>query len=64
MAKETNKFLEASLEGAEIIIDSLIENDLIKSIPVIGTALKVISGCLDLRDKIFLSKVPAFYTRD
>lgn len=60
MTKETNKFLEASLEGAEVIADSLIENELIKSIPVVGTALKVISGSLDLRDKIFLSKVQRF----
>jgi hypothetical protein len=60
MAKETNKFLEASLEGAEVIADSLIENELIKSIPVVGTALKLISGSLDLRDKIFLSKVQRF----
>lgn len=60
MEKETNKFLEASLEGAEVIADSLIENELIKSIPVVGTALKLISGSLDLRDKIFLSKVQRF----
>ena len=60
MAKETNKFLEASLEGAEVIADSLIENELIKSIPVVGTALKVISGSLDLRNKIFLSKIQRF----
>jgi hypothetical protein len=60
MAKETNKFLEASLESAEVIADSLIENELIKSIPVVGTALKLISGSLDLRNKIFLSKVQRF----
>ncbi|MCU7807119.1 MAG: hypothetical protein KZQ73_04510, partial [Candidatus Thiodiazotropha sp. (ex Semelilucina semeliformis)] len=60
MTKETNKFLEASLEGAEVIADSLIENEFIKSIPIVGTALKLISGSLDLRDKIFLSKVRRF----
>lgn len=60
MAKEINKFLEASLEGAEVIADSLIDSEIIKSIPVVGTALKVISGSLDLRDKIFLSKVQRF----
>jgi hypothetical protein len=60
MAKETNKFLEASLEGAEVIADSLIDSEIIKSIPVVGTALKVISGTRDLRDKIFLSKVQRF----
>ncbi|MCU7851501.1 MAG: hypothetical protein KZQ80_04745 [Candidatus Thiodiazotropha sp. (ex Monitilora ramsayi)] len=60
MTNETNKFLEATLEGAEVIADSLIENELIKSIPIVGTALKLISGSLDLRDKIFLSKVQRF----
>lgn len=60
MTKETNKFLEASLEGAEVIIDSLIESEIIKSIPLVGTALKVISGTRDLRDKIFVSKVQRF----
>ena len=60
MTKETNKFLEASLEGAEVIADSLIDSEIIKSIPVVGTALKLISGTRDLRDKIFLSKVQRF----
>lgn len=60
MAKDINKFLEASLEGAEVIADSLIDSEIIKSIPVVGTALKVISGSLDLRDKIFLLKVQRF----
>ena len=60
MKKYNNKFLEVSLEGAEVIADSLIDSEIIKSIPVVGTALKVISGSLDLRDKIFLSKVQRF----
>lgn len=60
MKKDANKFLEASLESAEVIADSLIDSEIIKSIPVVGTALKVISGSLDLRDKIFLSKVQRF----
>ncbi|NOY48407.1 MAG: hypothetical protein GXO84_09500 [Chlorobi bacterium] len=60
MTKEPNKFLEASLEGAEVIADSLIESEIIKSIPIVGTALKLISGSLDLRDKIFLSKIQRF----
>jgi len=60
MAKEINKYLEASLEGAEVIADVLTESELIKSIPVFGTALKLISGTQDLRDKIFLSKIQRF----
>jgi hypothetical protein len=55
-----NKFLEASLEGAEAIADSLIENEIVKSIPVVGTAIKILSGGLDLRDKIFVSKIQRF----
>ena len=60
MAHEPNKFLEAALEGAEVVADSLIDNELVKSIPVVGTALKLIQGSLDLRDRIFLSKVQRF----
>ena len=60
MKKEANKFLEVSLEGAEVIVDSLTENEIVKSIPVVGTALKIISGSRDLRDKIFLSKIQRF----
>jgi hypothetical protein len=60
MSKEPNKFLEASLEGAEAIADSLIESELVKSVPVVGTVLKLISGSLDLRDRIFLAKVQRF----
>jgi hypothetical protein len=55
-----NKFLEASLEGAEAIADALIENEIVKSIPIVGTAIKILSGGLDLRDKIFVSKVQRF----
>jgi hypothetical protein len=60
MTKEINKYLEASLEGAEAIADALTESELIKSIPVVGTALKVIAGTQDLRDKIFISKIQRF----
>ncbi|WP_371189528.1 hypothetical protein [Thalassotalea maritima] len=60
MTKETNRFLEASLEAAEVIADSLIDSEIIKSIPVVGTALKVLSGTRDLRDKIFVSKIQRF----
>jgi hypothetical protein len=60
MKKDINKYLEASLEGAEVIADSLIDSEIIKSIPVVGTALKLISGSLDLRDKIFISKIQRF----
>jgi hypothetical protein len=55
-----NKFLEASLEGAEAITDTLIENEIVKSIPIVGTAIKILSGGLDLRDKIFVSKIQRF----
>lgn len=60
MTYEINKFLEASLETAEALADSLIDNDVVKNIPVVGTALKVVSGTLDMRDKLFVSKVQRF----
>ena len=60
MKNGIGKFLEASLEGAEAIVDTLTENEIVKSIPVVGTALKIISGSIDLRDRIFLSKIQRF----
>ncbi|MCP5304361.1 MAG: hypothetical protein H6953_02850 [Chromatiaceae bacterium] len=60
MANDINKFLEASLEGAEALADSLIENEVVKNIPVVGTAIKIVSGTLDLREKLFVSKVQRF----
>ena len=41
MAHEPNKFLEASLESAEAILDHLSDNELLDAIPVVGTVYVV-----------------------
>ncbi len=60
MAKEPPKLLEVVLESAEVVADALIDNEIVKSIPVVGTAVKLVAGRADLRDRIFVSKVQRF----
>jgi hypothetical protein len=52
--------LEAALENLEAVIDPVINNDIVKSIPVIGTAFKVIKGASDIRDRMFAAKLTTF----
>lgn len=55
-----NKFLEASLENAEAVTDVLTNNELLKSIPFVSTAVKLLEGTLDLRDRLFAAKIQRF----
>ncbi|MBO6830737.1 MAG: hypothetical protein JJ876_14390 [Muricauda sp.] len=56
-----NDFLENILtDGGELILDSLINNDILKEIPVIGTSINIIRGVKSIRDKIYLQKVKTF----
>lgn len=55
-----NKLLEASLEGAEAFVDSVTENELLKNIPIVGTAVKLMEGALSIRDRIFIAKIQKF----
>lgn len=54
--------LEAALENTEVVVDQLISNDLIKDIPLVGTALKACKAVADIRDKLFLAKISRFLT--
>ncbi|MFV9550405.1 hypothetical protein [Algibacter sp. PT7-4] len=47
-------------DGGEILLDSLLENSVLKEIPVIGTSLNIIKGVISLRDKAYLNKVKKF----
>lgn len=53
-------FLEATLENAEVVVDSMIENEVIASIPVIGTAIKICKGLDDIRSRAFAAKLERF----
>ena len=58
MKKET--LIEAALENVEALIDVFTDNEILKSIPVVGTALKVIKGAGDIRDRLFAAKLMTF----
>jgi len=52
--------IEAVLENAEVIVDSLIDNEILKGIPVVSTVVKSIKGAADIRDRIFAAKISTF----
>ncbi|WP_392476798.1 hypothetical protein [Nostoc sp. C110] len=54
---------EAFLENTEVLIDQFISNDLVKDIPVFGTALKICKGVADISNRIFLAKISRFITK-
>jgi len=53
-------FIEIVLENAEGLIDVVTDNEILKSIPVVGTALKAIKGAGDIRDRLFAAKIMTF----
>lgn len=55
-----NQFLMAALENAEAIVDSIVENDLVLAIPIVGTASRLLRGARDIRDRIFAAKLKKF----
>lgn len=52
--------IEAALENVEAFIDVFTDNEILKSIPVVGTAIKVIKGAGDIRDRLFAAKIMTF----
>lgn len=55
-------FLEALLENGEVFVDKLMESDVVKDFPVLGTALKICKAGSNLRDYIFAAKIHKFIT--
>lgn len=47
-------------DNAEVILDNLIENEILKEIPVIGTSINIIKGITNIRDVGYLNKLKAF----
>jgi len=61
MAEKKNRhFLEAFLEGTEAAIDLVTDNEAVKAVPVIGTALRILNGVDDLRSRAFAAKLFKF----
>ena len=55
-----NNFRDLLADNSEVLIDSLIDNELLKEIPILGNSLKVIRGIQSIRDKSYLNKIKRF----
>lgn len=55
-------FLEAALDNVEVLLDAATENEAVKAIPILGTAIKLCKGYDDLRNKAFAAKIYKFVT--
>ena len=53
-------FQDYLADNSEIIIDSLIQNELLKVIPILGSSLKIIRGVHNVRDIAYLTKIKFF----
>ena len=58
--KKERNFLEAALEAGEAALDLLTDNEAVKAVPVIGTAVKLLKGVDDLRDRALAAKLETF----
>jgi DNA integrity scanning protein DisA with diadenylate cyclase activity len=47
-------------DGVEISVDSFIENDLLREIPIVKTVVAISKGVLNVRDYLFLKKIITF----
>lgn len=47
-------------DNSEAILDSLLENEVIKEIPILGSSLKIIRGIQSLRDRAYLNKIKLY----
>jgi hypothetical protein len=55
-----NNFQEILSDTGEVFIDSMLKDDLIKEIPILGISLKLLRGIQSLRDKFYLNKIRKF----
>lgn len=53
-------FLEAFLEGSEAAIDLATDNEAVKAVPVVGTAIKLLKGFDDMRSRALAAKLTKF----
>jgi hypothetical protein len=47
-------------DNSEVLLDSLIDNEILKEIPILGSSLKIIRGVQSIRDRAYLSKIKRF----
>lgn len=53
-------FQDLLADNTEVAIDALLDNEVIKEIPILGSSLKIIRGIQSLRDRAYLYKVKLF----
>ena len=58
--KSGHHLVEAFLQNVEAAADLLTDNEAIKAIPVVGTAVKLCQGLDDVRAKVLAAKLEAF----
>lgn len=51
---------EIGQDITEVVLDSLLEDGVLKDLPVVGTIVKVFKGAMDIRDRLFVAKVARF----
>lgn len=47
-------------DNAEVLIDSLIDNEVLKEIPILGTSINAVKAYRNIRDNAYLNKVKTF----
>jgi hypothetical protein len=52
--------VEAALENVEAVVDAATNDEVLKNIPVIGTAVKLCKAGDDIRNRIFAAKITRF----
>ena len=55
--------LEAALENAEALLDTVTDNEVLKNIPIVGTCIKVVKSVGDVRDRLLAGKLVQFCQR-
>ncbi len=55
-----DNFQDLLADNSEVILDSLMDNEIIKEIPILGSSLKIIRGVKNLRDRAYLNKMKFF----
>jgi len=57
------KLIDVGKDVAEVALDSLLKDGILKDLPVIGTIVAVFKAGMDIRDRIFVAKVARFLFR-
>lgn len=56
-----NNIIDLSIDYAELTLDSILENDAIKELPVVKSIVGVIKGGLKVREAFFAKKILTFF---